>query len=397
MEPACLPKNELSRLSELKELKLLDTVEEDAYDAITHLAASICKTPIALVSLVDIDRQWFKSHHGLDARETPRELAFCSHAILQKKIFVIEDATKDPRFLDNPLVIGAPNVIFYAGVPLITRAGHALGTLCVIDNKPGSLSKDQLESLHLLAAQVVSLFELRKANNDLVEVAESRTRFLNAINHEMRTPLNIMSGYLDLIAEDATERKDNETLESCNHARSANEQLLGLVRDMIEQTASEAGELTHKPVEIDINQVIQETVRECRTLGLAKKINFQTKSLPEFKLKADPMRMKQILHNLLSNAVKYGSENSTVAIEVDSANSERLDIRVSNTGTVIGENEKSLIFERYYRSPKYARSSVAGFGLGLPIAKQLAQLQGGDLVLESSVNSMTTFLLQLKV
>ena len=396
MKSACLPTNEVSRLNELKELKLLDTVEEDAYDAITHLAASICKTPVALVSLIDADRQWFKSHHGLEARETPRELAFCAHAILQKDIFVIEDATKDDRFFDNPLVTNDPNVIFYAGVPLTTKSGHALGTLCVIDTKASKLSNTQRTSLSLLGAQVVALFELQKANNNLLEVAEARSRFLNAINHEMRTPLNIMSGYLDLIAESAIERDDSETIESCDYARSANEQLLGLVRDMIEQTASDAGELSYNPEQIEVSSLIADTAIECATLGKPKNIRFKLDSSQGMDISADPIRMRQIFHNLLSNAIKYGSENSTVTISIDTEDSKFIDIRVSNTGTTIESDEAALIFERYYRSPKYSRSSVAGFGLGLPIARQLARLQGGELSLESSVNSMTTFLLRLK-
>ena len=158
------PEDEQSRLAALRDYEILDTLPESAYDDITRVAAHICNTPIALVSLVDENRQWFKARFGINARETPRDLAFCSHAILDpERIMVIEDASRDPRFASNPLVTGEPGIRFYAGAPLVTKDGHALGTLCVIDRNPGSLSPVQLDALGALARQVVAQMELRRS------------------------------------------------------------------------------------------------------------------------------------------------------------------------------------------------------------------------------------------
>jgi diguanylate cyclase (GGDEF)-like protein len=170
-----LPPDEDARLAVLKEHEILDTLAEREYDDITLLASQICGTPISLISLIDETRQWFKSRVGLQDTETPRDLAFCAYAILDpEQTMVIEDATKDERFADNPLVTGDPGIRFYAGAPLLSKENHALGTLCVIDDKPRELTQRQIEALQALARQLSMRLELRrtarllqKANEEL--------------------------------------------------------------------------------------------------------------------------------------------------------------------------------------------------------------------------------------
>jgi diguanylate cyclase (GGDEF)-like protein len=182
MHAAPLPPDEPQRLEALGRFQVLDTLPEQEYDDIALMAAQICGTPIALVSLVDADRQWFKARVGLAAAETPRDVAFCAHAILEPaRLFVVPDAALDPRFADNPLVVDDPGIRFYAGAPLVTGGGEALGTLCVIDRVARRLTTEQERALSALARQVMSQLELRRAVIDLEEAAEERRRHVERL------------------------------------------------------------------------------------------------------------------------------------------------------------------------------------------------------------------------
>ena len=157
-----IPPNEKMRQQALERLQVVDTPDEQAYDDITRLAAGICGTPIALISLTDNHRQWFKSRMGLQAREMPRENSFCSHALESlPNLMIVQDTATDTRFVSHPLVKGEPRIRFYAGAPLLTQDGHMLGALCVVDTVPRSLEAKQLEQLQFMAQQVMVMLESR--------------------------------------------------------------------------------------------------------------------------------------------------------------------------------------------------------------------------------------------
>lgn len=188
-----MPIDEPARLAALKRYRILDTEPEQAFDDLTLLASQICGTPIALISLVDDDRQWFKSKVGLSLDQTSRKVAFCAHAIAGRDIMVVPNALADDRFRENPLVTGEAHVRFYAGAPLITPDGHALGTLCVIDHVTRALTQPQLQALDALRRQVQAQLELRKNLDELATALAERDRAeaeQAAIVHELRESLD---------------------------------------------------------------------------------------------------------------------------------------------------------------------------------------------------------------
>ena len=200
-----LKTNEARRLKVLWQYDVLDTVPEEVFDDLTELAARICEAPIALLSLIDEDRQWFKAKVGVTLNETSRDISFCAHAIKHHDLFIIPDATQDARFADNPLVISDPKIRFYAGAPLITPDGYALGTLCVIDKVPRELRTEQKQALRVLARHVMTQLELRRHAKELNEAQKAK----DASNDELEK----------LKAEIAKLKRELEKLKSKKPAR----------------------------------------------------------------------------------------------------------------------------------------------------------------------------------
>jgi diguanylate cyclase (GGDEF)-like protein/PAS domain S-box-containing protein len=229
MSTAVFPANEVERQRELISYQILDTAPDSAFDNLVALAAEICEVPIATVSLIDNDRQWFKSKLGVESTQTPRDQAFCAHAIVNpRELMVIADASKDSRFAENPLVTGDPNIRFYAGAPLVSSNGHGLGTLCVIDREPRTLRPSQEKALHALSLQVTQLLELHRQR----AMAENHRRFLRTV--------------METLAEGVIVRDSQRTLISHNTMASV---LLGTkLEDCVGKTFSM---LQYKPVQPD--------------------------------------------------------------------------------------------------------------------------------------------------
>lgn len=414
MIKASTPEDELSRLKDLYEYDVLDTEAEKSFDDLTQLASDICETPISLISLVDPDRQWFKSKQGIDVDETARDISFCSHAILENQVFEVQNALTDTRFHDNPLVTNDPNIRFYAGAPLITPRGNAIGTLCVISDKPKKLSSKQINALTVLSKEVIAQLELRLNNKKLVMALEkqkahnkeleklkeeadtannTKSKFLANMTHELRTPLH---GILNLaefaISEGTTEEKDN-TLKSI--LKSAH-YLSNIVNDILDFSKIEAGKLEIEHIDFNLNDVISDVIKPQLQQASTKGIKLITSVDPKIadNLKGDPLRVSQILNNLCSNAIKFtktGQVELKVSIKSSTLQTQLLKFEVIDTGLGINETVQEHLFKEFHQADSSTSREYGGTGLGLSICARLSELMQGKLSFTSKIGKGSTF------
>lgn len=394
-----LPHNETERLELLDSYNILDTLPEKDYDDITALASQICGMPIALVSLVDEKRQWFKSHHGLDATETPRELAFCAHAINNvDDVLVVNNALEDERFHDNPLVTGAPNVIFYAGAPLVDE-GMGVGTLCVIDNKPNELTQEQQNTLKILASHVVTYLKLKKSESNLQRQNAALTKlqagllqknkelqqFVYVASHDLQEPLRNLGGMVEIISENL-EDSDNEEVQQCLHfMNKSNQRMKSLIVNLLEH--SRIGNETTEE-DVDLNAVFADVKADLATLIQDKNAKVTSEELPTVLGNAPSLR--QLFQNLISNSIKYKHEDRDPEINISVTELEdKYQFKFSDNGMGIEEKNFERIFVIFQRLRRSNQQS--GVGIGLANCKKIVDSMGGEIWVESDGSSGSDF------
>lgn len=394
MIPASRPENEDERQRRLDELQILDTLEEQAYDDLTSLAAHICNTPIALVSLVDRDRQWFKSHRGLDATETPRDMAFCAHAILDDRVMVVENAREDARFRDNPLVTGEPHVIFYAGAPLVLGDNIRVGTLCVMDNHPRGLSATQLDALHALARQVVSQLELRLRLRDLSQLDRTKDAFISMVSHELRTPLTAIHGSLGLVRSSVAGKLPPQAAELVDVAYRNGERLLAIVNDILDLAKLEAGRVALRLERLDVEGLLRQAVTLnrplCERLGCAIDLQRTDGDALPLIVAGDEQRLLQVLGNLISNAAKFTHPGDTILLGFGRKGNQAV-VEVTDHGPGIPADKIGELFTRFNQLEMGSDAKLPGTGLGLHICKLLVDQHQGAIGCRSSPGEYTTF------
>ena len=389
MKAAPLPQNEDERLAELLSYDVLDTEAEQLFDDLTALASQICETPIALISLIDPNRQWFKSRVGLDAEETSRDIAFCSHAILQSDVFEIPNATLDPRFHDNPLVTGAPDIRFYAGAPLITPSGHAIGTLCAIDSKPRKLTETQKASLQTLSKSVVAHLELKRKNRELERTSQFKSDFLSYVSHEIRTPLNAINTFSQLLEGEAQKLNLPSSFTTpLSHVSQSGERLLEIVNSVLDIKQIEAGKMRVMPRAVNTKDFFTHLFSLTKIRAEDSGIVFSTSiddAVPD-SLFFDDTKFGQVALNLLSNAIKFTNHGKSVKAQVKYKNGKVI-FNVIDQGIGMSDDDQKRLFTPFERMEN-ARQ-ISGTGLGLNISKRLVELMDGSIKVSSKLNHGT--------
>jgi len=395
IKPSQAP-NEAKRLNALNSLEILDTESDPRLDQLVKLASLIADTPIALLSLVDKDRQWFKAKVGLDVDETPRDISFCGHAILaEDHLFEIPDATMDERFKSNPLVTSGPGIKFYAGNQLKTTEGHSIGTLCVIDKSPKKLTSHQQQQLKILSEEIMSYLEDQKKVSRLKSDVNSKAAFVASLSHELRTPLTSVIGFADVLA--SIVRKDpfekESALKNVQILKSSSEHLLGLIGDILDFSKLEARKFNLNQETFPLNKALKQIYNTLSIQAEKYDVSFNLQSsmsAPEF-IYADLTLLKQIFINLGSNAIKFSSgESVEINVDTSSIKKQHLSIDFIDTGIGMSEKEAERVFRPFTQANDKIASKFDGTGLGLAITKEIVELMDGKVTLVRSKKGIGT-------
>lgn len=393
------PGNEDARLEKLASYDLLDTLPEQDYDDLTRIASEICDTKISLISLIDKDRQWIKSSQGTDMKETPRDQAFCAYAInYPDELFLVKDAREDDRFSNNPLVTEDPNVVFYAGMPLVDTDGYALGSLCVIDHEPKELTERQIDSLRALSKQVMNLIQLRKSQADMskmLQQLETRNQeleeFAYIAAHDIKSPIHNINSLASLLIYEYSHNMDDDGKKIVKMIRKSIWRLGTMIDNLLEYRRSE--KVMEEPyTDINLRGLMQE-VREILVLDEKVSLKLNTKIRSIY---SNRTALTQVLVNLITNAIKYNDkENPEINLKIEEGKDDYT-LAVKDNGPGIPEEMHQDIFEIFKVAVSKDRNGQKGSGIGLATVKKLVSALGGDITVESAPGDGTSFIFTLK-
>lgn len=395
------PLHERERIRALLRYDILDTPAEEEYDEITRLASFICNAPIVLISLVDTDRQWFKARLGLDAKETPRDLAFCAHTICQEGVFVVNDALQDERFADNPLVIGDPLIRFYAGVPLVTPDGYALGTLCAIDRVPRQLSAEQIDALQILAKQVMFRLEMRRthvqlrdAARKMLDLAATQDEFFAIISHDLMSPFTSILALSEILLTDMDELPPREQREMLQSIHASGTATLTLLDNLLEWSMLQTGRIKHRPTPLDVRALLVRVVSLLGGAARKKSLRLEVDTAASIYALADSDMIHSVLQNLVFNAIKFTPEGGSIRTSAE-LKGPMVEVAVTDTGVGMAVETVQQLFGSHLASNTLGTAGERGTGFGLLLCQQFVEKNGGTLQVESEPNKGTTFRLTM--
>ncbi len=393
---------EKRRLAALRAYRVLDSPREEEFDKLVALACKIFSMPMAAISFVETERQWFKAEVGLGCDETPIDCSICYHAVVDDAdLFVVRDTLADRRIACNPLVTGAPGLRFYAGAALRTPEGYSLGTLLLLDTKPNDITSTQGELLKTLARQVMLMLETRRVSQGRLALSESlqsdidlRRDVLSIVSHDLRSPLSTISMVAQMSGEMAAKMDGGQQLVEMNRIlMSSADDMLRLIDDLSDYSRVDQERMVMRFTPMLVAHLMDGISDRFRLpvekKGLAFSIT-KSEGVPEL-IVADQHRLVQAVGNLVSNALDFTPPGGSVSVDI-SDQDDRLEISVANTGAGIAPENLGRIFDRFWTGRR--NSGGANRGLGLAIVKNIAEAHQGS-VSVTSADGMTTFIISL--
>lgn len=377
---------------------LLDTLPERDFDNITSLAANICNVPISVISIVDADRIFLKSHYGLPLDINEKNGYFCDHTISGNgEMLIVEDARTDYRFKNLPKVKDG-SIVFYAGVPLINNDGFILGTLCIFDTIPRRLTNQQKNILTSLAFQVVRLFKVRKYNRNmqifqerLKEQNEKLKNFAGTVSHDMKMPLANMILTSDILRTKYGDILDEQAHKYLENLKQSSISLSEYINGLLQHYQSDHTAAT-KESEFDSHDIFEEVI-ELLNIYEDCEINLPEKNI---ELVANFTALEQILLNLIGNSLKYNDKPIT-QIDLDCQENEEFYVfKISDNGPGIPKEDLEHIFELFKTTSNIDRQGKKGSGIGLSTVKKLVDSLGGKIFIDSEVGQGTSFEFTIK-
>ncbi len=394
MVPPPIPSDDNRRLKELYRYEVLDTSYEDEFNDVVQLAATICNTPIALVSLIDQQRQWFKAKLGIEANEFPRDISFCGHTInADTAVFEVSDATKDERFLDNPLVVESPYIRFYTGIPLINNNGFKVGTISVMDTQPRTLNEVQIFTLQTLARQVVKLLDqnllnkqLEQQQEKLQQQMEMQNRILSIIAHDVRNPIGAVKSIIELNAKKILSQHDS--VELMNMAGKQIDGTVELLNNLVDWGSMQMRGKGFEKEKVHMRTLVSNMFKSFEIMASLKS-NIMVNLVDEdLFLKSEINSMRFILRNLISNANKFTKEGVITVYAHKEDN--QIMMSVSDTGVGMTEEIQSKLFDGEHYQSTTGTGNEKGSGLGLILTKDFIQILGGTIKVESVLGKGTS-------
>ncbi|WP_067150522.1 sensor histidine kinase [Pseudotamlana agarivorans] len=388
-----LPKNEYERQLAVNKYQLLDTLPEESYDNITALMAYICEVPISLVSLLDRDRNFLKSHHGVPFNESPRNVSFCGHAINSDDVItIIEDSREDIRFHDNPLVIDF-QAIFYAGVPVVNTDGYKLGTLCVYDTKPRRLTEEQKNALIVMAKQVAHLFEQRFQNIKLMQLQENLKKrndnlkkFARVVSHDLKSPLSNIISLTELLESKNQDALDEDSQQYLEYLKTSSYTLKNYIDGLLKFYNND--EILSKQNEAILVDDILTELKQITNLDHTVSFHLEGNVT---EIKTNKSALMQVLVNLVTNSIKYNKKPKTeITITISETETEYL-FSVADNGDGIPDKFISKIFNLFSIAGSEDKYGNIGTGIGLATVKNLIDNLGGEISVSSEMGQGSTF------